>query len=172
MSEVPVRKRILAFVVAHPAVHVREVERQLGLSDRLASYHLNEMQREKLVRRVRRGGYDRYFARHALDRLSKQDVDFLCLMRSGPALRITVALLATSEETHGTLARQLGLAKASTSYHLATLVRRGIVAVRRSGRERWYSLADPDYVQGMLERFEPTPGSLDTFSAMWHDLFD
>ena len=165
------RHRVLAFVRDYPGVHVREVERRLHLSSKLATYHLAALERDGLVERVPEKGYARFVPRVTKPRWKAQDIAFLCLMRRAVAFRITLLLLARGPTTQGDLARSLDLAKASTTYHLHLLHDDGVVDVQQRGRERWYSLADPDRVRGLLAGFTPLPEDLDPFARVWQDLF-
>jgi DNA-binding transcriptional ArsR family regulator len=165
------RDQVLAFVRHYPGVHVREVERRLHLSSKLANYHLAALEHDGLVERVQEKGYARFLPRVTKPRWSPRDIAFLCLMRRAVAFRITLLLLAKGEMTPGELARALDLAKPSTTYHLHLLEDDHVVSVDPRGRERWYSLADPDRVRGLLADFTPLREDLDPFAKVWDDLF-
>jgi DNA-binding transcriptional ArsR family regulator len=162
------RANVLALVERYPGVHGREVERQLGLPSRLASYHLLALEADGLVRRVGDGGYARFVV--ADQRLNATDLEFVCLMRSAPAFHITLLLLSRPEMTPGAFVGELDLAKASVSYHLSALLAAEVVGVDVVGRERRYHLRDPARVRRLLHEFHPLPGELDAFSALWDDL--
>lgn len=170
MSAIAVRDRVLGFVSRYPGVHLRVVERELGLSDRLAAHHLDSLADEGLVRRLDDGGFARYVAAERADRLTRRERAFLALMRRPPALQIMVLLLAVDELPHREIAARLGLAKASTSYHLRALEGARIVDARDEGRQRHYSLADPTSTRDAIAEFGAIPGDLDEFSLMWDDL--
>jgi DNA-binding transcriptional ArsR family regulator len=163
------RDEILSFVERYPGVHPREVERQMGLANRLASYHLEALTKEGVLARMDEGGYARYFPHDAL-RLSPRSLSFVCLMRRPPALQITLLLLSEGELTPGAMSGSLGLARPSVSYHLKALLEEEILAVREEGRERRYTLRDAEFVKRSLASFHPLPGDLDAFSALWDDL--
>lgn len=165
------RTQVLGFVRQYPGVHVREVERQLGLSSKLANYHLLALEQDGKVERIQEKGYSRFLPRVTKPRWSARDIAFLCLMRRGVAFRITLLLLSRGEMTAGDLSLALELAKPSTTYHLHLLEDDRIVAVEPRGRQRWYSLADPDRVRGLLADFTPLPEDLDPFAKVWADLF-
>lgn len=168
---VAVRDEVLRFVRAHPGVHVREVERQLGLSSRLASHHLDALEHEGAVHRVAQKGYTRFLDAQTARTLTGTDLEWLLAMRRPVATRIVLLLLDEGERTHGALATALGVPRASASYHLAGLQRAGLALARSSGRERLYSLRDPGRVRGILRRFPPVPGQLGSFDSIWSDLF-
>lgn len=167
-----VRSQVLAFVRDYPGVHAREVERQLGLSSRLASYHLDALEDQGLVQRIAEKGYARFMPAATRPRWSAGDVAFVCLMRRGVAFRCVVLLLARGEMTQGDLSRTLHLARASTSYHLRLLIEAGVVAVEQRAQERWHRLVNPAYVRGILADFHPLPEDLNPFERVWDDLFD
>jgi len=68
---------------------------------------------------------------------------------SGPRLEL-LDLLAQSEKSVDTLARQAGLSVANASRHLQVLQRAGLAAVRREGRHAWYRIAGDD-VQRLVQ---------------------
>lgn len=165
-----VRQQVLGFVRQYPGVHVRALERQLGLSSRLAAYHLGQLESEGAVQCVHEAGFARYFAAVGKARLSADDVRFVCLMRRAAALRIVVLLAGGGPSTRDELGRRLGLARASVSYHLAMLADAGLVASRLDGRRRAYALLDEAATLGRLANFTPLPEDLEPFDRMWHDL--
>lgn len=165
-----VRQEILAFVEQYPGVHAREVERQLGLPNRLGAYHLDALAAEGVLERIDASGYARFFPRAATLRLTPRDVLFICTLRRAPALQIVLLLLSASEITPGAMAEELGLARPSVSYHLKELAAEEVVVARAEGRERRYALRDPAYARQMLASYHPLPGDLDAFSRLWDDL--
>lgn len=171
MSE-SVRERVLGFVLRYPGAHPRAIERTLGLSDRLAAHHLGALEAEGRLRRLDDVGFARYVESGRAARLTAEERRFLSLVRRPPALRIMVLLAARGELPQGDITRELRLAKASTSYHLAALLEARVASVREDGRNRYYSLRQPERARALIEEFGTLPGDLDEFSRMWDDLFD
>ena len=167
----PTRATVLQAVAAYPGIHVREMERHLGLSSRLAAYHLEALEGEGAVQCVHEAGFARYFPALGRPKWSRRDVAFLCLMRRAAAFHVTLLLLSDGELPRAELARRLRLAQASVSYHLDQLQQAGVVAVRTEGRRRLYALEDAAYVRGALANFTPLPEELEPFEAIWNDLF-
>lgn len=168
---VAVRDQVLGFVRRHPGVHVREVERQLGLSSRLASHHLAVLESEGRVRRVEERGYTRFLDAETAEGLDARDLDLLLLARRPLAAQVLLHLLREGEANQGRIAEALGVPRPSASYHLAALAEAGAVRHRVAGRERWFALQSPDRVRDLLRRFPPVPGQLGAFDSMWADLF-
>ena len=168
---VAVRDEVLGFVRRHPGVHVREVERQLGLSSRLASHHLAALESEGRVRRVEERGYTRFLDAETADGLDEADLALLLLARRPVAAQVLLYLLREGEANQGRIAEALGVPRPSASYHLGALASAGVVRLRGSGRERFYALAAPERAAALLRRFPPVPGQLGAFDSMWSDLF-
>jgi predicted transcriptional regulator len=165
------RALVLALVNRYPGIHGRRLERELGMSSRLADYHIEALEREGRVQRVQEAGYSRFFPAVGKPKWARRDVEFICLMRRPVALRVVLLLLADGPTGQGDIARRLDLAKASASYHLGMLLDAGCVCVAAMGRTRTYSIRDPAYVQGMLANFTPIPQDLEGFARVWDDLF-
>lgn len=162
------RARVLDFVRRHPGVHEREVERRLGLSGRLAAYHLGVLAGEGKVRRFADGQYQRYV--DAAQKWTAADLRALAALRKPVALRIAVLLLDRGGLAHGEVAAALGLAKASASHHLGHLVQAGILTAQPQGRRTVYGVADPPHARALVGRSEPFPDDLGAFGAVWDDL--
>jgi DNA-binding transcriptional ArsR family regulator len=161
-----IRADILGFVARYPAVHVRELERQLELSSKLASYHLAALEEDGFVRRLEADVYVRFVATHTGVRVPESDLALLCILRRAPAFRIVGELLTHEELPQRALVASLGLAKASVSYHLKALLTAEVVTARDEGRERFYRLASPAQARRVMLQFAPVPGELDDFSRM------
>ncbi|MGI5131157.1 ArsR/SmtB family transcription factor [Pseudonocardia sp. CA-107938] len=80
--------------------------------------------------------------------LSELDVVFEALAH--PARRdIVVVLHKRGELTAGDLAARFEQSWPTTTRHLAILVESGLITVRRSGRERWFSVRRDHLVGGL-----------------------
>jgi predicted transcriptional regulator len=170
MTQARLRAEVLAFVERYPGVHARELERQMGLTNRAGAYHLDALEREGALARVETGGYVRFFPRETRKRLTPRDLAFVCLLRHPPALQIVLLLLSKGELTPGAMSERLALARPSVSYHIKALLEADVLDVQVEGRERHYSLRDRAYVARALASFHPLPGDLDAFSSLWNDL--
>ena len=79
------------------------------------------------------------------DRVFAVAAELFGLLSAPIRLRIVFVLL-DGEQHVGQLAEQIAVSRPSLSQHLAVLYRRGIVARRRVGPQRWYRIAN-DRVQ-------------------------
>lgn len=167
----PVRQQVLDLVRRYPGIHVRRLERELRLSSRLASYHVEALEADGALQRVQEAGYARLFVAPGKPRWSRRDVEFICLMRRPAALRIALLLLSRGPLPNRGVAAELRLARPSATYHLGLMLEAGLVTARRAGRDRIYGLADEAYVRGALANFTPMPDDLEPFERVWDDLF-
>lgn len=151
MDDTP--KRIVAFVKRYPGVHVREIERQLGLPDRLVAYHVPALIGSGRVLLRSNAGYARLYPA-AWRRRRDKTLDRVAALRH-PVAHAVATRLAVAAARHGELARQIGVPKASVSYHLHALAALGLVNRERRGRRRLY--APTSALGPLLAALEPLP---------------
>lgn len=163
-----VRKQVYEAVRRYPGIHVRGIERNLGVSAPLVQYHLKHLVDEGFVEAHDQGGYSRYYPRREV-RVRDEDVPLLGLLREEVPLHVTLLLLDHGALTHGALVERMGLAKSTVSYHLAKLAEAGIVE-REPGSAR-IRLAEGHRIRELLLAYNPTPDLLDTFADLWSDLY-
>ena len=164
-----VQSKVLAFIRRFPGVHPREMERRLGLSEHLATYHLDQLSRDGRVQRLDEAGYCRYFPALSRRTWSQRELSFIALMRRPVALRIVVLLLEGAR-SQGEIAKALAIAKSSASYHLSMLVAEGFATGKKDGRRRIYDLGDRAWIRGALAGFTPLPEAPEPFDRLWDDL--
>lgn len=165
-----VRRRVYRHVLQYPGVHLRGIEQQLGVSAALASYHLHSLEKDRWVRSYDMEGYTRWFPgpRSEEKALGRRERRLLGLLREEAALQVALLLLDRGPLTHAQLVEELGLAKSTVSYHLSKMERMGLV--KRRGDDA-VALADAEFTEGLLMRFEPTPDLLSRFRALWDDFY-
>lgn len=164
-----IRKQVYDAVRRYPGIHVRGLERNLGVSAPLVQYHLKRLVDGGFVDAREQGGYTRYYATTKAGRVREEDRDLLGMLREEVPLHIALLLLDQGPMAHGALVQKLGMAKSSVSYHLAKLAQANIVE-REPGTHR-IRLAQPDRVHALLLAHEPTPDLLDSFATLWGDLY-
>ena len=106
LLELETRRAIYNLVYTQPGLHLREIQRQLGMHVNLVEYHIHQLIASELVVSVKQGGYNRFFPAQAtgsgrqVDRLTSQEKRVLGMMRQPMPLRIMVYLLATGNSQH------------------------------------------------------------------------
>lgn len=168
-----VRARILAAIAARPGVHVRELERTIGLSQSGVIHHLRILEREGAVRAVSEGHYRRYFASDlifpgAVRHLNDADRRLLAACRRPASLAILLHLAADASLSHEEIGRRLGRSKGTVTYHLARLLEEGLVRSAGSSSGKMYELADRERALAILASFADTlRDHVDSFAQLW-----
>ena len=177
LLELETRRAIYNLVLNQPGLHLREIQRQLGMHVNLVEYHLHHLISSELVVSVHQGGYNRFFPAQApgagshVDRLTSQEKRVLGMMRQPMPLRIMVYLLATGTALHKDICQHLGCAPSTLTYHMKKLVRTQIVVQKTAGDGKGYHLADRRGVARLLMLYRPAPfDQVDAFTELWLDL--
>ncbi len=177
LLELETRRAIYKLVLSSPGLHLREIQRQLGMHVNLVEYHLHHLIASELVVSVDQGGYTRFFASQApgegsrVDRLTSQDKRVLGMMRQPMPLRIMVYLLAAGSAQHKDVCEHLGCAPSTLTYHMKKLVKARIVIQTTAGDGKGYTLADRRGVARLLMLYRPAPfDQVDAFTELWLDL--
>lgn len=166
-----VRQRVYEAVRRYPGIHLREIERQTGVSAPLAQYHLRKLAEDAFVEHHEQGGYARYYptAKGKSARVTKEDLPLVGLLREEVPLHVVLLLLDRGPMTHTELVGELRIAKSTVSYHLTKLAEAGVV-VRASNTAK-LGLADRERVYRLLLAYRPTQGLIDAFADLWGDLY-
>lgn len=172
LLELASRRRLFEFLEAYPGLHLRELERQLGMDVRALLHHLDFLEKHEAVTNVREGGYVRYYPRaweagYFRERIGAPEKRVLGLLRQRVPLQLVLLLADRGEVATEVLREATGLAASTLSYHLKKLRRLGIVAYRREERQRIHRLEDPDAVVQLLLRYRPLPDVVDAFLDLW-----
>lgn len=171
--EIGVRARILAAIAARPGIHVRELERTVGLSQSGVIHHLRILEREGAVRAVSEGHYHRYFSSdlvlpEAARQLNDGDRRLLAACRRPASLAILLHLAADRSLSHDEIGRRLRRSKGTVTYHLTRLVEEGLVRSAGSPPGKTYELADRERTLAILASFADTlRDHMESFAQLW-----
>jgi len=166
-----VRALVYDVVRRYPGIHIREVERQTGISAPLAHYPLRKLIDNGFVEVHEQGGYARHFPtdKGKSARVMPEDLPLVGLLREEVPLHVVLLILDRGPMTHTELVEELDIAKSTVSYHLAKLAEAGVV--ERGAGETKLRLADRERMYRLLLAYRPTPGLIDTFADLWDDLY-
>jgi DNA-binding MarR family transcriptional regulator len=149
------RKRIYAFVEEHSGSHLREISRRCELPLGTALYHLDRLESEGLLTVRRDGRYKRYFPAQGLGRKEK---DLLSAFRHEVPRRIGASLLEVGMATQRELCTRVGVSRSTLSFHVNSLIGRGILRREPWRPENRYALEDPDLAQQILTKYRDSLG--------------
>ena len=165
------RRRVYEVTQTYPGLHMRALQRKLGMSIGLIEYHLNALEKHGLVTSVSEGGYKRFFpSTTAAGAGSPQDGRerrLLGVLRQRIPLKVALILLETSRATLKEISDRLVLSPSLASYHLKKLLAAEIVTNQPVGDSRGYSLFDANRVAQLLVANAPPPDLLEEFAEMW-----
>ncbi|MFQ5910003.1 MAG: winged helix-turn-helix transcriptional regulator [Thermoplasmata archaeon] len=176
LLELETRSKIFDFIVQYPGIHLRELERALGMSAPLLDYHLRVLLRGGLVSVLEEEAYKRYYPEPSSVKdvrvLSPGEKRMLALLRQEIPLSIVLYLLRMGNTRHGEIAAELGLRASTLSYHLGKLVTGEIVEKTSVGKKRGYRLKDRDGTFKLLIACRPLSKDMfDRFVEIWRELY-
>lgn len=163
---IAIRRRILALIERFPGLHLRDLARRATLSEALAGYHLEALEKEGLVQSKFDDFYRRFYPVQTAAP-SPADQQLLGLLRQRVPAEISIHLLEQSPTTHTALSAKLGLAKSTLSYHIAKLEAAGLVLVSSDG----IRLQEPERVRRLLHTWRPPSDFTERFAEIWRKLY-
>lgn len=126
----PMERRILDAVHAEPGIHHGELRRRVSAANGTLEHYLRRLLADGRLHRVQTPGYTCYVATGGA---GADDVKARTALKS-PTARGLLARLAGRDATVLTLAADAGLPLSTAHYHVAKLVKAGLVAADRSQR--------------------------------------
>jgi predicted transcriptional regulator len=126
------RHALLGIIITNPGIHYQAIQREFGLKNGVAAYHLDVLEREDYIRSVRDGRLKRFYS---TDTKVPKD------LRSTPdevrqeILQVVEAQPGISQKR---LVNELGIDGETVRYHLRVLVENGELRDAREGRHAVY----------------------------------
>jgi predicted transcriptional regulator len=146
------RLRVKLFVSLSPGVHLRELQRLLGMSFNSTRYHVDKLTKAGEIVRVEEGGYSRLYPRGT----TESERVLFAVVRSETDRRILSSLVTNLALSSKELGDRTGLAKSTVSEHISELVRVGIIRTRQIGETSIsYELKQPERIQLLLRSLNP-----------------
>lgn len=169
------RKTIYQWVSDYPGLHLREIARGTRLDPNHVKYHLTALEKHGLVSSRKEDGYWRFWPKTTgtlgtHDAMAADEKKVLALLRREIPLHVALLLIEGGETNQRRLVDKIGVSQSTLSYHLKRMERDGLVQVRKEGRERIFSLVDPERVQGLLLRYRPPDALVEGFLDAWEQL--
>ena len=157
--------RIKLLVSLQPGLHLRELQRQIGLSFSSTRHHVDKLAKNGEIERFEDNGYSRIYP----PGIDQSDKILLSLVRRKTDRRILSSFLRENSLSQQRLTDLSKLAKSTVSEHLATLLMLGIVRTKAGGERRIFELTDPAKIDTMLNRY---PRLLNNPTRRFIDLWD
>ena len=152
LFRLPNRRRIYDHIRRMPGIHLRQIQRDLGMSMGTLEYHLRRLEKSGLVVTRETNRFKSYFALGELDR---RDKDYLYYIRQRMPRRIAAEIARDAELPLKDLVQRMPIAPSTLSFHLKKLVRSQIVFEYTQGREKFLRLANPVRMHRLLSTYGP-----------------
>jgi predicted transcriptional regulator len=159
------RVRIKLLVSLQPGLHLRELQRQIGLSFSSTRYHVDKLAKDGEIDRVEDNGYSRIYPAG----IDERDKVLLTLVRRETDRRILSSFLREKSLSQQRLVDTTRLAKSTVSEHLAMLLKLGVVKTKTGEERRVFELTDRAKIDTMLNRY---PRLLSQATRRFIDLWD
>jgi predicted transcriptional regulator len=151
--DLPLRKRITEYIRRNPGVHFRQITRDLDLAIGQLDFHLNALVKGEVLVKDTSTGNARFYVR---DKFSREERKALSILRREIPRGIVLYLLENPGSTPSQILGNFSFTSATLSYHLRRLEKGGILRAEQKGRERHYSVSDPDLVETLLVLYKTT----------------
>ena len=140
-ANVTTRGGIMSYILANPAVYLREISEDLGLPLGVVQYHVWVLSKNGEIEECRTGRYRRFFG---AAKYSEAERKVISLLRQGTAGKIIMALTEDGPMPHALLAAVVGVSSQALSWQVRRLKAMGVIEVApvldHEGRS--YRLAD------------------------------
>ncbi|UCD96413.1 MAG: hypothetical protein JSV35_07995 [Candidatus Bathyarchaeota archaeon] len=144
------RREIFTYIEKNPGVHLRALQRALGLPLGSAEYHVDYMVKRGVLIRERKGRYTRFYARE----LEPADKGVLSTLRQRKLREILLFALPRKKVKYKTLLNAMKVPPSTLSLYLKKLVDQNILRRHKVGYETIYTVLDEDRVARLLVSYK------------------
>ncbi len=192
------QKEIFLFIERNPGTHLRELQRRLDLTSMgNLEYHVQMLEKLKLIVEKHEGGYKRYYPLHG----AVKNKELLAFLRQKMPRRIVLLILSkmldqgcleipppeegakkegepSAEEDQSAqacgstpfeLMGELGLSPSALSYYLSKMRKKGILRKEKKGKNVFYVLLKPGETLRILISYRESfvDGLVGAFMESW-----
>jgi predicted transcriptional regulator len=147
-----------------PGVHLRELERLLGMSFNSVRYHVDRLTRAGEILRVEERGYSRLYPMG----MTEEDRKLCAIVRTRTNRKILEVLLENDIVSSKQLCDLTRLARSTVSEHLADLEQSGIVNAHLGENGISCTLESPERIRLLLNQHQGLlREAADRFTDLW-----
>jgi predicted transcriptional regulator len=167
--DLEIRRGIYNHISKSPGLHERELARVLNIPLSTLDYHLNYIKQRGLVRAKPDGRYTRYYI---TGNVGVREGKVISVLRQNVTRKIIMFLLLNPRSSHRDVSNHIDLARSTTSFHLNKLIDLELINYVQIGREKKYSINEPDHISDLLITYKKTflDKSVDRFIETWFEI--
>jgi predicted transcriptional regulator len=142
--DLEMRRRIYECIEQNPGIHFREIQRRTNIAIGSLDYHIHYLHRHGLIRLEKDRKYVRYYA--LTKNWEDEEREILSLLRQEKVRRILVYMLQKKTANPQDISGVLGIQSSTLSWYLKNLSTRGVIRYVKRGRQRLYSVNNPENI--------------------------
>lgn len=134
------RRAIFDAVQSNPGIYFNDLCRMTGINRGTVKYHLVILQMNRKISTLSGAGSERYFENNGY----YSDIERLLFqhLREETSRKIIRIVLEKPDITQTEVVEHVGISAPSVSWHMATLIREGIVTMQKTGRQVRYRISE------------------------------
>ena len=148
---------------------MREIMRETSVPIGTLKYHLSYLEKEDLIISRKEDRYKRFYVE---GKHTSFDKKVLGIIRQPQLRRILIFLLLETNAGYKIMIEELGISASTLSSHLKRLLEAGMITQDREGRQKTFSVTDPDNVARTIITYKKT--FLDElvmhFASAWEEM--
>ncbi|MGA2386702.1 MAG: winged helix-turn-helix transcriptional regulator [Candidatus Bathyarchaeia archaeon] len=159
------RRKIYTVILKNPGLHIRELQRIVGIPLSSLQYHLNYLSRRNIILEEKSEHYTRYYCKP----LDPEDKRILVILRQKRIRDIVLIMLVNKKAKYRFIFESLGLPASTVSFYLKCLLENNIIERTKVGYENIYTLKDEERIARILVAYQPTflDKMVDRWASTW-----
>ncbi|MGD0994522.1 MAG: winged helix-turn-helix transcriptional regulator [Candidatus Bathyarchaeia archaeon] len=159
------RSNIYATIKKNPGLHVRQLQRILGIPLSSLQYHLNYMARRHVILEEKSEHYTRYYSKP----LEAEDKKVLSVLRQKRLREIVMIILVSKKAKYHFIVQTLKLPSSTVSFYLKHLLDNHVIERTKIGYENIYTLTDEDRIEKVLIAYQSSflDKLVDKWASTW-----
>jgi predicted transcriptional regulator len=145
--ELNIRREIYRFILMYPGLHIRELSRKLNVPKSTMIYHLNYLEKHKILTSKTDGGFTRFYVSQTVENIDKK---MLQILRQNLPLKIILFLLRWPNSTNKDISKYLNKHRTTVAFHLKKLQEMNIVECDISSNETRYIIKNHEDIYRLL----------------------
>jgi predicted transcriptional regulator len=146
------RHEIYEYIRKNPGLHIRELQRKIGIPLASLQYHLNYMTRRDVIIEEKSEHYTRYYC----SKLDSEVKRMLTILRQKRLRDIVMLILVSNKAKYQTLVEALGLPASTVSFYIKCLLENDVIERTKIGYENIYTLKEEDKIGKVLIIYQST----------------